>query len=463
VLHDAYGWWIREAGAPNELARLRDRTDADVVIVGGGYLGMWTAWHLLEREPNARVVILERHRCGFGPSGRNGGFVTSYWGKLAAMTAKFGQDAALRLAAASEGAVRGIGEFCDNHGVDAWYRPAGEIEVATAPAQDGIWRPEVDAAARLAPDGEYRELSAAEVACHVRSPLFRGGAMLRTAATVQPARLAFGLRERLLARGVRIHENSTVTRVADSGRDVSVEVAGGGRVDASHAVLAVNHVAGSLRPFRRMVTTASSHIVLTAPVPDRIDAIGWTGGEAVRDCRTMLHYLRTTGDGRIAFGWGGGRMALGTRRRPLLDVDAVVCDHSAAALRRFFPELRDVAIDAAWGGPIDVSPIRLPQYRTAGRVLAGFGFSGNGVGPSYLGGQILSGMAIDARDGFTRLPLVDPEVPRFPPEPFRFAGGEVIRAAMVRADDDAEAERASAPHVAFFAGLPKRLGMSLPR
>jgi glycine/D-amino acid oxidase-like deaminating enzyme len=156
-------------------------------------------------------------------------------------------------------------------------------------------------------------------------------------------------------------------------------------------------------------------------------------------------------------------MALGSRRRDVIDVDPDAARRAGAALRRFFPELCDVPIDAAWGGPIDVSPIRLPQYRATGRVVAGFGFSGNGVGPSYLGGQILSAMALDTRDEYASLPLVEPDVPRFPPEPFRFAGGEAIRAAMVRADDDAEANRSSPPHIRFVAGLPKRLGMNLPR
>ena len=121
-------------------------------------------------------------------------------------------------------------------------------------------------------------------------------------------------------------------------------------------------------------------------------------------------------------------------------------------------------IEHAWGGPIDVSPIKLPQYRVAGSTFAGFGFTGNGVGPSYLGGQILSGMVLDVRDEFTSLPLVEPHVPRrFPPEPFRFAGGALIRSAMVRADSDAEDGVASPLPVRFMAGLPKRLGMSLPR
>ena len=458
MIHDPYGWWVREAGPPAELPPLAENIDADVAIVGGGYLGMWTAWHLLERAPGIRIALVERDRCGFGPSGRNGGFVTSYWTKLDTMVPKFGERPAIALAEAAGRAVDAIGEWCDEHDVNAWYRKAGEVEVASAPSQEGTWRAPVDAAARFGHADEYVELSREEVAAVAHSPLFGSGARERTAATVQPARLAFGLRERLRERGVRVYERSPAVRVRDEGVDTP-----GGSVRASSVVLAVNHLAGGLRPFRGKVTTASSHIVLTPPVPHALRSIGWTGGEALRDCRTMLHYFRTTKDDRIAFGWGGGRMALGSRRRSVIDVDPDAAARAAATLKRFFPELRDVEIEAAWGGPIDVSPIRLPQYRAAGRAVAGFGFSGNGVGPSYLGGQILSGMALDARDEYTSLPLVEPDVPRFPPEPFRFLGGELIRAAMVQADDDAEAERTSAPHVRFVAGLPKRLGMNLPR
>jgi glycine/D-amino acid oxidase-like deaminating enzyme len=147
----------------------------------------------------------------------------------------------------------------------------------------------------------------------------------------------------------------------------------------------------------------------------------------------------------------------------VIDVDPDAARRAEAAMRRFFPQLTGVPVVAAWGGPIDVSATRLPQFREAGAAVAGFGFTGNGVGPSYLGGQILSGMAIDARDEFTRLPLVDADAPRFPPEPLRYLGGAAIRAAMVRRDDDADAGSRTAWPVAWIAGLPRRLGMSLPR
>jgi glycine/D-amino acid oxidase-like deaminating enzyme len=210
---------------------------------------------------------------------------------------------------------------------------------------------------------------------------------------------------------------------------------------------------------------ASSHIVLTEPVPDVLERHGWTGGEALSDGRTMLHYFRTTRDGRIAFGWGGGRMALGSRRRRVLDVDPDVAARTHRDLVRVFPELAGRRITHAWGGPIDVSPTRLAQYRTlpGGRVHAGFGFTGNGVGPTHLGGRILAALALDTRDPVTRLCIVDPPAKRFPPEPFRLAGGAAIRAAMIRQDDLADEDLTADPVTSFVASLPRRLGMSLPR
>ena len=139
-----------------------------------------------------------------------------------------------------------------------------------------------------------------------------------------------------------------------------------------------------------------------------IEELGWTGGEPIADGRTLLHYLRTTRDGRIAFGWGGGRMGFGgdgsagwrsTRTRRARRRDDLL---------RFFPQLRGRRITHAWGGPIDVSPTHLPIFGSRGRVHHGFGFTGNGVGPAYLGGEILARLALDRRDELTRLALVDP-------------------------------------------------------
>jgi glycine/D-amino acid oxidase-like deaminating enzyme len=286
---------------------------------------------------------------------------------------------------------------------------------------------------------------------------FLGGAFLRTSATVQPARLSLGLRSKIIEAGVRLHERTPVSRLTPAA------VTPGGRVRTGAAVLAVNSATAGFPGFRLAHAVASSHMVITEPVPDVIERLQWKGGEPIADGRTLLHYLRTTRDGRIAFGWGGGRMGFGARRRGRLEVDPDAARTARDDLIRFFPQLRGRRITHAWGGPIDVSPTHLPIFGSRGRVHHGFGFTGNGVGPAYVGGEILARLALDRRDELTRLALVDPERRLMPPEPLRWAGGSVIRDALVRSDRAEDEGRRPDPVTRLVATLPRRLGLRLPR
>ena len=241
--------------------------------------------------------------------------------------------------------------------------------------------------------------------------LSRRGALPDRTRPCIPARLALGLRRKLLDAGVRVHERTPVRELSRQ----AVATTQHGRVRAGAAVLAVNAATASFPGHRLSLAVASSHIVLTEPVPEVLDELGWTGGEAIVDSRTLVHYMRTTEDGRIAFGWGGGAMGLRGRPASRLEVDPDVVARTGRRLVRFFPQLRGREVTHAWGGPIDVSPTHLPIFGSRGRVHYGFGFTGNGVGPSYLGGEILARLALDRRDQRTRLALVEPAPKRFRP------------------------------------------------
>jgi glycine/D-amino acid oxidase-like deaminating enzyme len=458
VRHTRYGWWLEDAGPVEATAPLEGDTTADVVIAGGGYLGLWTAWQLKELEPSIDVVVLEAALAGHGPSGRNGGFVSTLWDDLPILRDRVGDERALAVARASERGVRGIGEWCESAGVDAWYRAAPTLYVATTEAQLDAFDDATDACAALGVPEEVRPIGAGELRGRCDAG-FHGGVILRTSATVHPARLSLGLRAKVLEAGVRVHERTAIRRLDANATVVTAH----GRIRAGAAVLAVNSATAGLPGFRLAHAVASSHMVVTEPVPDVIEELGWTGGEPIADGRTLLHYLRTTRDGRIAFGWGGGRMGFGARRLRRLEVDAAVARRARDDLLRFFPQLRGRRITHAWGGPIDVSPTHLPIFGSRGRVHHGYGFTGNGVGPSYLGGEILARLALDRRDELTRLALVEPERKHMPPEPFRWAGGSVIRAALVRSDAAEDAGRRVDPLTRAVTELPRRLGLRLPR
>ena len=461
--HTPRGYWLEEAPRPEPLAPLDGERTADVVVAGGGYTGMWTAWHLKQLEPDAEVVVLEAGACGEGPSGRNGGFVNTLWFSLPTLRRRFGDEPALAVARAAQDAVDGVGRFCGEEGVDAWFRQAGYLQLSTAPGWDGQWDEAVAACRELGVPEAVSELDAAEVAKRCRSPLFRGGAFYPGAATVQPARLAHGLRERLRARGVAVHERSPVRKVRPEGGGVLIETERG-TVRAGSLVLACGGRAIEMPGLHRRLTLTSSHMVITEPVPDLLEEIGWTGGECITDSRAMLHYSRTTPDGRIAFGWGAGRVVYGTRVEGRTEVDRGLSQDVAAHLVRFFPGLEGRRIPLAWGGPVDVSPSHLPIAGSlAGRIHYGFGYTGNGVGPSHMVARSLASLALDRRDEASRLAYIDPEVPRVPPEPFRFAGGTIIRRALMRKEAAIDAGRRPGIVSRLIAAIPERIGVQVGR
>ena len=464
IAHTARGWWQEEAGPVEPLAPLEAELQADLVVVGGGYTGMWAAWFVSELEPAARVVLLEAERCGAGPSGRNGGFVNAMWFSLPALRRRFDDVGALEVARGAERAVQGIGRWCDEHGVDAWYRAGGYLQVSTAAAHDGAWRAAAEACAELGVPDACRPLSPIEVRARCASPIFRAGAFYPAAATVQPARLALGLRARLRERGVRIFERSPVRRLGAAGPGVEART-DRGRVRGAAAVLAAGPAIASHRPLRRRITVTSSHMLITEPVPDVLEELGWTGGECVTDSRAMLHYFRTTPDGRIAFGWGGGRIAHGARLHGRAEVDPRMVAELRRDLLRFFPALRGRRIAHAWGGPIDVSPTHLPFVDSIerGRVHYAVGYTGNGVGHAHLIGRVLASLALERRDAPTRLAIVAPPAVRVPPEPLRYAGATIVRSALLRRERLEEEGRRRGPLTRLVAGLPERIGMHIGR
>jgi glycine/D-amino acid oxidase-like deaminating enzyme len=458
-------WWLREALALPEFAGdecvpLAGDASADVVILGGGYTGMWTAWFLKELDPGVDIVLLEQDICGGGPSGRNGGFVSSFWPELTTLCERFGDDAASRLCRAGEASVEAIGAFVDQRGFDAWFRADGDLAVASSTSQVGEWADAVITADRLRLD-HLQVLSPDDVRARVDSPVFRGGVFYRYGATVHQARLARGLRNALLARGVRIHEHTPVSRFG-AGAPAIAETPGG-TVKAGAAVIAVNAWAQHWKRFKRAITVRGSYIVVTAPAPERLEAINWTTGTGVSDYRAALHYLRTTPDGRIAFGIGGMQPDLARHIDPRFAYDEPSIEVAIRDLHRMFPTFADVPIEAAWGGPIDVSGDHLPFFGTleSGNVHYGLGYTGNGVGPAHLGGQILAHRTLAKYDDVLALPIVDLEPRRFPPEPIRSVGAAVANRAIQRRDEGLDDDREPNPFVDFLAKLPRRLGYNL--
>lgn len=453
-------WWLEEARAHRDdglSPPLAAHLDVDVAIAGGGYTGLWTALALHERDPSLRVALLEAREVGEGPSGRNGGFLHGYWSSLPTLRAVLGDGGALQLAHASSAIVPAVRAFCEERGEDVWLREAGLLEVAATSAEDASVERALAAARELGVDEEAVALSAEEVRGRCDSPRFRAGVLYRDGATVQPARLALALRRAVLDAGVELFERTPVTRV----RDGSIETAGG-VVRASEIVLALN-AWGTGWPLAGRQTNFASAVVLTEPVPELLEQIGWTGGEAIVDGRMFLHYFRTTPDGRVLMGSGSGRVDFGGRVGAGLLDDKAAQERAHEGLRTLLPALAAAPVAARWSGPIDVSADKLPRFGTlpGARIHYGSGYSGNGVGPSWLGGQVLASLTLGLRDEWTMLPLVGRRTRRLPPEPLRWAGGKLVRWGILASEEAIAAGRRPSPPARAAAAIPRLLRMPL--
>jgi glycine/D-amino acid oxidase-like deaminating enzyme len=453
-------WWLEEARRHRDdeaAPPLTGPLEVDVAVVGGGYTGLWTALALREREPDARVALLEARRVGDGPSGRNGGFLHGYWSSLPTLRAALGDADALEVARTSSRIVPAVRSFLEQRGEDVWLRAGGLLKVAGTEAEEAAVQRSLEAARQLGVEEEAVALTRDEVRRRIDSPRFRRGVFFRDGAIVQPARLVLALKRAALAAGVRLFEHSPVTAIAPGALETPE-----GLVRTREIVVALN-AWGTSWPLSGRQTNFASAVVLTEPVPELLDQVGWTGNEAVIDGRMFLHYFRPTPDGRVLMGSGSGRLAPGGRVGPGLLDDRPAQARAHAGLRALLPALADARIEARWSGPIDVSADRLPRFGTVAdtRIHYGAGYSGNGVGPSWLGGQILASLALGVEDEWSTLPLATRRGRRLPPEPFRYVGGRFVRWGTLAVEDELAHGRRPSRAARAAAAIPRLLRLPI--
>ena len=435
-------FWLEQAlFKDGDLApALQGEQTADICIVGGGYTGLWTAIQTKLQNQALDIVILEGDLCGAGASGRNGGCVLTWSAKFFTLRKLFGEAEAVRLVKASEAAVQHIDDFCQAHGIDAELRHDGTLYTATNPAQIGQLEPVIKALEACGIQSYYA-MTPQDVARRSGSGKNLAGVFSPFAATVQPGKLVRGLRRVAQQMGIRIYERSPMLGFS-AGHPVVVQTPGGS-VKANQLVLATNAwMAGMFKPFERSIAIVSSDMVITERCPELLRATRLTDGVSVLDSRTFVYYYRSTPDGRLMLGKGGNTFAFQGRMQPVFDQRSPYEAELTQALHAFFPSLATVPITASWNGPSDRSVTGFPFFgrlNGAPHIFYGFGYSGNGVGPSYMGGQILSSLLLDQDNAWTRSPLVQGPLGYFPPEPFRYLGSLMVRNAIrrkERAEDD---------------------------
>jgi glycine/D-amino acid oxidase-like deaminating enzyme len=423
---------------PASAAALEHELSCDVAIIGGGFTGLWTALELLEQAPGIRIAMLEADICGSGASGRNGGFAMTWWSKFTTLVEMAGAEGAVELATRSSHAVARIGEFAHAHGIGEAFALDGWLWAATNPSQAGAWA-ETNRAIAAAGAEPLRELDATEAAALAGSPVHIGGALDPTVAAVQPAAIARALRAAVISGGVEVFERTPVRSIAAAEPTASSSAirleTDGGSVRADQVVLATNAWGARIPELGRGLVVVASDVVATQPIPERLDALGLTSQVTISDSRRLVNYYRRTPDGRLLFGRGGGTLAYASRIGPGFDNPRRRMEGVHSQLRRIYPNLWDVPLTHSWSGPVDYSLSGLPFFvrlEALPGVIAAVGFSGDGVGPTRLAGEILAEMV--TRGGDAGLPPAMRRVPHqlMPPEPVRYLGGRLVRAATDR-------------------------------
>lgn len=424
--------WMAEAldHVDDDSDSLKGTLITDVCVVGGGYTGLWTALAIKDRDPSVDVVLIEASICGAGASGVNGGFAMTWWPKWRTLRSLVGSDAAA-VARASQDAVAEIGDFLSANGVAADYTAAGWLWSATNDAQQGAWQETVDG---WTDSGEspFEYVDAATASRMTGSECHIGGVFESGVATLHPGRLVRALRQIAIDRGVRVYENTPMTSLSALRARSRVSTPDGA-VDARQVVLATNAALVAHREIRRHLVVLGSDVIATAPCPKLISE--WDPGLAISDSRRLVHYYRTTKEGRVVFGKGGGRVGFGSQLNPRFWGASDRVDQVSAHLHRTFPQLESVSVTHGWSGAIDYSIDGMPFFGALSampNVHYVAGFSGDGVGPSRLAGHVLASRALELDDQWSAFPLVRRPRTSFPPEPARFIGGHLVRRAIMR-------------------------------
>ena len=446
-------YWLDSPAAPEPLAPPAGDARCELAVVGGGFTGLWAA---LLAAPDHDVVLLEGDRCGWGASGRNGGFAEaslthgfenglSRWPDEIELLQRLGDEnfAAMR-------------DTIGARGVDAAWEEPGVIDVATRP-HEVDWLAEAAETARE--HGETPALLDREaVRAEVDSPTYLAGLWRRSgSALVDPARLAWGLREAALTDGVRVHEHSRVTRMRRDGDGVVLETVSGGdarrgeraaaRLRARRVLLATNAYRPLVRSIRRYVVPVYDYVLVTEPLTDeQRRAVGWERGQGVADSGNRFHYYRLTpaaGEGPTADGrrilWGGYEALYHFRNgmRPELEDHAPTFELLASNFAATFPQLEGIRFTHRWAGAIDTSSRFCVTFGRAlgGRVAYAVGYTGLGVVASRFGARVALDLLQGRDSELTRLELVRSRPVPFPPEPLRYAVIQATRRALARADE----------------------------
>lgn len=427
-------FWLDDPLRPAPQPAITTQTSTDLLVIGAGYSGLWTALLAKQENPNRDIVLLEAGEVATGASGRNGGFMD------ASLTHGFSNGLSRwrrELPTLLEMGFKNLNEIeaaLEHYNIECDYIRAGEISLATEPHHLEELKEELELARPYHLNLQFFDRD--EIRSVVKSPIFIGGLKHSDASLVNPAKLAWGLSKACLELGVQLHENSPVIKLVEDGNYIVAHTPNG-RVRANRVALATNAFPPLLKRLPYYVVPVYDYALMTEPLtPEQRESIGWQGREGLSDTSRQFHYFRTTKDGRILWGgydavyyWNNG---FGAHLETSQEMFGKLAEHFFQA----FPQLEGLRFSHAWGGAIDTCSRFAPFWGTAhnGRTAYSMGFTGLGVGATRFGAKVMLDLLDGKRTERTALEFVRTKPLPFPPEPFRSIGIHLTRWSMDRAD-----------------------------
>jgi glycine/D-amino acid oxidase-like deaminating enzyme len=428
----------------------------DVAIMGGGFSSLWTAYYLLQDNPDLSIAIVERQFCGFGASGRNGGWCSPRFPiNPAALTRRFGAATARAMLVAQQAMIDEVGRICEQEGIDAQFNRVGVLTLARSAEQLPSIRQSYDAYCKLEMADACELLDAGQAQAAVHATDVHGALRLRAGATIHPGRLVRGLARALERRGVRIYERSEVLQTVEGAAPALVTA--GGTIRARRAILLAGEAYLTAQPgYRRRLIPMASTIMLTAPLTAaQWESVGWRCGECLSSYVNTTNYLTRTADGRILFGSRGAPYRYGS------DMDEAALRENANfgwirdRLIEWWPALDGIEFTHQWAGYLGIPRDWLPtvHFDPVQRIGHSYGYTGHGVITSAICARALAGLVND-RAPDPHAPYVREQAPNWEVEPLRWAGIRYVQNAYLRMDVAEAAGRRPPPD----ASLAKCLG-----
>ena len=447
MIHNYQSPWFKEAlelEGKLKINQLNTKETADICIVGGGYTGLWTALKIKEKDPKVNIIIIEKDLCGSGASGRNGGCMIPLSSKFPAMEKIVGTKDAIRMVKASEEAINKISDYCKLNELDAQIRINGIIYSATNNKQSGCF----DNLTNQLKDNKinsWEKLSKEKIQKLTGSNRNIDGYYSPIGGSLQPALLVRGLKKIAERKGIKIFEHSEMLSYEDNNK-VKVK-SNSGEIECKKLIVAINAWTPSFFSFlSRSVVLVSSDMIISEPINKKLEKLNLKNGIVVLDSNLFTHYYHSTIDGRLMFGKGGNTFSFNNKVIESFDGPSSIEKFLKKSLINFFPSLKNTKITQSWNGPSERTKTGFPffGYHPKNKnIIYGFGYSGNGILPTYVGGEILSSMALDEKNEWTNSNFCKGPIKLFPPEPFRWIGAMIIRNAVRRKENAEQEERGS--------------------